>query len=150
DGDLPAFVALNGSAPGAGFFGVEYAPHVIANLDAPLDNIALPEGVDEQRLARRLKALDAFGQGTARRLDPDRVAEQKRFTAKALRFRSSPALKAFDLKEEKPGTLAAYGVPQGEGAEGGTFGKACLMARRLVEHGVRFVEVTLDGWDTHE
>src|SRR5262249_51248348 len=34
--------------------------------------------------------------------------------------------------------------------EGGTFGKACLMARRLVEHGVRFVEVTLDGWDTHE
>jgi uncharacterized protein (DUF1501 family) len=150
DGDLPAFVALNGSAPGAGFFGVEYAPHVIANLDAPLDNIALPEGVDEQRLARRLKALDAFDQGTARRMDPDRVAEQKRFTAKALRFRSSPALKTFDLKEEKPETLAAYGVPQGEGAEGGTFGKACLMARRLVEHGVRFVEVTLDGWDTHE
>jgi hypothetical protein len=150
EGDLPSFVALNGSGPSPGFFGVEFAPHVIANLDAPLDNIALPDGVDEQRLARRLQALDAFDRGGTRRLDPDGIADHKRFTARALRFRSSPALKAFDLKEEKPETQAAYGIPAGENAEGGTFGKACLMARRLVENGVRFVEVTLDGWDTHE
>ena len=38
---------------------------------------------------------------------------------------------------------------QAEMEQGSPFGKACLIARRLVEHGVRFVEVTLDGWDTH-
>jgi uncharacterized protein (DUF1501 family) len=85
-------------------------------------------------------------------MGPKRVAEQKKFTDKALRLRKSPALKAFDLAQEKPETFAAYGVPQGEGADpaAGVFGKACVLARRLVEHGVRFVEVTLDGWDTHE
>jgi uncharacterized protein (DUF1501 family) len=150
DGDLPAFVALNGTAPGPGFIGIEFAPHVIGNLDAPLDNIGLPEGVNDDRLNRRLKALEAFNAGSSRRLDPQRLAGQQVLTSRALRFRKSPALKAFDLSQEKPETLAAYGAAQPEGSPiPGTFGKACVMARRLIENGVRFVEVTLDGWDTH-
>jgi uncharacterized protein (DUF1501 family) len=150
DGDLPSFVALNGSAPGPGFLGIEFQPHVIANMDAPLDNIALPEGVDEARLQRRLQALESFNKGSAQRMAAGRVAEQKRFTDKALKLRTSPALKAFDLTQEKPETLAAYGAAEGQPAETAVFGKACLLARRLIENGVRFVEVTLDGWDTHE
>jgi hypothetical protein len=159
DGDLPAYVALNGSAPGAGFFGVEFAPYVVGNLDAPIDNLGLPEGVDEKRRQRQLQALATLNAGFARRVDRESVAEQERFTARAGRLRHSPALKAFDLGSEKPATLAAYGAPpppmkappEGEAAmeQGSPFGKACLIARRLVEHGVRFVEVTLDGWDTH-
>jgi hypothetical protein len=150
DGDLPAFVALNGTVPGPGFFGIQFAPHVVGNLDAPLENIALPEGVSEDRVARRLNALAAFNVGASRRLDPQRLAGQQALTERALKFRKSPALKAFDVAEEKPETLAAYGASQPEGLPvPGTFGKACLMARRLIENGVRFVEVTLDGWDTH-
>jgi uncharacterized protein (DUF1501 family) len=145
DGDLPAFVSINGNAGGAGFFGVDFEAQVISNLDAPMDNLALPKGVNEARAERRRHALADFNKGFAKGTDPACVAEHERFTAKALRLSKSPALKAFDLKAEKAQTLTAYGA-QGET---GTFGKACLMARRLVEHGVRFVEVTLDGWDTH-
>jgi uncharacterized protein (DUF1501 family) len=150
DGDLPAFVALNGNAPGPGFLGVQFAPHTIGNIDAPLENIGLPEGVSEDRLDRRLRSLAVFNDGSSRRVDPQRLAGQQALTARALRFRKSPALKAFDLADEKPETMAAYGAAQPEGSPvPGTFGKACVMARRLVENGVRFVEVILDGWDTH-
>jgi uncharacterized protein (DUF1501 family) len=160
DGDLPAYVALNGAAPGAGFFGVEFSPYVVGNLDTPVENLNLPERVDEQRRQRQLKALATLNAGFARHVDRASVAEHERFTAKATRLRQSPALKAFDLSGEKASTLALYGAPkppakegdppaEGTTEEGSPFGKACLVARRLVENSVRFVEVTLDGWDTH-
>jgi uncharacterized protein (DUF1501 family) len=145
DGDLPPFIALGGASAGPGFLGVEYAPHVVGDLAAPLDNIALPQGVDDVRLERRRQALATFNQGFARRIDPSSVAQQERFTTKALRLRTSAALKAFDLSQEKPKALAAYKAD----TDAGAFGKGCLMARRLIEYNVRFVEVMLDGWDTH-
>jgi hypothetical protein len=150
DGDLPALVALNGTAPGPGFLGVEFAPYIIGNLDAPLENVALPDDVSEERLDRRLGALELFNAASALRRDARRLAGQPTLAARAARFRRSPALKAFDLSGETPESLAAYGAAQPEGSPiPPTFGKACLMARRLIENGVRFVEVTLDGWDTH-
>ena len=60
---------------------------------------------------------------------------------KAVKLMHSPKLKAFEIAEEPDAVKAAYGDTN--------FGKGCLMARRLVESGVRFVEVVLDGWDTH-
>jgi hypothetical protein len=155
DGDLPSFISINGNSAGAGFFGVEYSPYVIDNLDEPVANVALPEHVDEKRRDRQLKALDSLNHSFAKRVGRAGVADHERFTAKAIRLQKSPALRAFSLKDEKPQTLAAYGItprPEGEEppeADQSTFGKSCLIARRLVEHGVRFVEVTLDGWDTH-
>jgi hypothetical protein len=163
DGDLPAYVALNGGSPGAGFFGVEFAPYVVGDLGAPIGNLTPPEGIDEGRQARRQKALAAFNEGFAKRVDRHVVADQERFQSRALRLQKSPALKAFDLSTEKPELLAAYGLPappkpegqaeapKQEGAEedNSAFVRSCLVARKLVEHGVRFVEVTLDGWDTH-
>jgi uncharacterized protein (DUF1501 family) len=152
EGDLPSFVALNGGAPGGGFLGLNFDPYVVGNLDAPLDNLNLPDGVDEERLNRRLKALEALNNRFAQKGDAARVAEHKKFTDKALKLRTSKALKAFDLSAEKKETLKAYGIPEmvAEGQEPPIFAKACLMARRMIENGVRFVEVTLDGWDTHE
>lgn len=143
--ELPNFVSINASAGDGGFFGVEFSPHMISNLDAPIDNLSLPDGVDDDRLSRRLKGLDALNKSFAGGADPGRVADHERFLSKALRLRSSPALKAFDLKAEKAETVAAYGAA----ADDAVFQKSCLMARRLVENGVKFVEVMLDGWDTH-
>jgi uncharacterized protein (DUF1501 family) len=145
ESDLPAFVSINGSSAGPGFFGIDYAPHVITDLSAPVPNVALPEGVDEERMKRRLQALDALNRGAAPRVGRERLADLKRLTARSARFRTSPALKAFDLSAEKPETLAAYGAQ----ADEAVFAKSCVLARRLVENGVRFVEVMLDGWDTH-
>jgi uncharacterized protein (DUF1501 family) len=145
ESDLPSYVALNGGSATAGFLGADVSPYFVGDLNAPVANVALPEGIDEKRLDRRLKALTAFNKGLTGRADPDRIAEHERLTRRAARFRKSPALKAFDLGGEKPETLAAYRADKDEA----TFAKACVMARRLVENGVRFVEVTLDGWDTH-
>jgi uncharacterized protein (DUF1501 family) len=61
---------------------------------------------------------------------------------KAVRMMRSPRLKAFDIAEEPDAIKTAYGDTN--------FGRGCLMARRLVESGVKFVEVVLDGWDTHQ
>ncbi len=59
----------------------------------------------------------------------------------AIKLMSSKDLEAFDLQKESEAMRAAYGSD--------SFGRGCLLARRLVEHGVRFVEVTYGGWDTH-
>jgi uncharacterized protein (DUF1501 family) len=151
ESDLPSFVALNGGAPGGGFLGLDFDPYVVGNLDAPLENLTLPDGVDENRLGRRLEALDALNKVYGQKGDLAKMREHTKVHAKALKLRKSPALKAFDLTAEKKTTLAAYGIPESvpEGQPMPTFGKACLLARRMIEHGVRFVEVTLDGWDTH-
>jgi uncharacterized protein (DUF1501 family) len=151
ESDLPSFVALNGGAPGGGFLGLDFDPYVVGNLDAPLDNLNLPDGIDEDRLDRRLKALEVLNDRFGLKGDLAKVIEHKKVTDKALKLRKSPALKAFDLKDEKAETLRAYGIAESvpDGQAMPTFGKSCLLARRMIENGVRFVEVTLDGWDTH-
>ncbi len=154
EGDLPSYVVLNGNGSGAGFFGLDYAPYVVADLNDPIGNLVPPEEVNEARQRRRLKALADLNAGFARRVDQTSVAEQDRLQARALRLQKSPALKAFQLEEEKVERREAYGIQEKkEGDEEDArmnFNRSCLMARRLVQHGVRFVEVTLDGWDTHE
>jgi uncharacterized protein (DUF1501 family) len=143
--ELPNFVSINAGGGDGGFFGIEFSPHTISDFNNPIDNLNLPDGVDEDRLARRLKGLDALNKSFAGRSDAGRVADHERFHGKALRLRTSPALKAFDLKAEKQETIDAYGA----GPDDAAFQKSCLLARRLVENGVKFVEVQLDGWDTH-
>src|SRR6516225_3630147 len=124
ESDLPGFVSINGSGGGSGFFGVDFAPLVVGNLDAPLDNVALAEGVDEKRMDRRLQALEAFNKDFAKRSNRDAVEAHAQFVKKAVRFRKSPALKAFDLTAEKPEVMKRYGAEGDTGA----FGKACVMA----------------------
>ena len=70
------------------------------------------------------------------------VDEYGRFYSDAIKMMYSKSLSAFDLKQEKEQTLRDYGDSQ--------LGKQVIMARRLVESGVRFVEVSMGGWDTHQ
>ena len=146
EGDLPAFVSIQGESAGAGFLGLEYAPFVIDDLDNPVGNIVLPEGIDAGRQSRRLRALESLNKGFSKRADSERVADDERLAAKALRFQRSPALKALQISEEASSVLETYGAV----GDAPQFGKSCIMARRLVEQGVRFIEVRLDGWDTHD
>ncbi|MDR3635654.1 MAG: DUF1501 domain-containing protein [Isosphaeraceae bacterium] len=142
---LPTFVTINGSGASPGFFGLEYAPYVIEDPAAPFANITPPEGVAPRRIDRRTRALDAFERESAHRLDPAVVADHVRIAGQARSLLRSPALKALDITKEKPEVVGRYGA---EGDDG-VFGRGCLLARRLLEQGVRFVEVVLDGWDTH-
>jgi hypothetical protein len=147
ENDLPSFVSIGSGHTGPGFFGLSCAPYVLADPSTPLENIGLPPNVKEDRLARRVQALEALNADFARLRPGEPAREPARFTRRALKFMASDAVKAFDLNGEKPETLASYGVTAENAAN--VFGRGCLLARRLIENGVRFVEVMLDGWDTH-
>ena len=136
---LPAFVSLNGPSAGGGFLGPQHGPFVIPQAGAlPTDVRAV---TDDARFQRRLSLLDALEEDFEKRAGPQ-VSERRALYAEATRLMSAPALEAFEIAKEPEAVRKAYGDTP--------FGKGCLVARRLVEAGVRTVEVVLDGWDTHQ
>ncbi len=140
--DLPNFVSISGPSIGAGFLGVQHGPFVVQNPAQPVQNSSYARGIDESRFQTRSKALSMLeGQFAAETKDA-KVGGKQAVYAKAVRMMHSPKMKAFDLTDEPEAVKTAYGDTN--------FGRGCLMARRLVESGVKFVEVVLDGWDTHQ
>lgn len=140
-GDLPAFVSIGGPSVGAGFLGRGHAPLVVTEAGRTPDHVAIPSNISSIRQNRRLDALRALEEDFAAHHGNSLVRERRAVYEKAVRLSRSPSLSAFDISEEPAAAQKAYGES--------AFGKACLAARRLVEAGCRFVEVTLDGWDTH-
>jgi uncharacterized protein (DUF1501 family) len=140
-GQLPSFVRIGGVRNGgsAGFLGVEYDPFDIANATAPPTNTSLT--TDVSRYQRRLRLLDQL-EADAGGQQAEEAAEHKKLYERATKMILSPDMKAFDLTKETDKTRDAYGRHN--------FGAGCLLARRLIESGVTFVEVGLDGWDTHD
>ena len=140
--DLPNFVSISGPSYSAGFLGVQYGPLVVQNFDKPLQNVQYASNVDDRRFDTRQSALNMLENDFAGQTGDGKVKGRQSVYAKAVKLMRSPRLKAFEIAEEPEAVKAAYGDTN--------FGKGCLMARRLVESGVRFVEVVLDGWDTHQ
>jgi hypothetical protein len=140
--DLPSFVSINGPSLSAGFLGVQYNPFIVQNVKQPLQNTDYAAGVNMVRFLKRKQALESLEDDFAARTDDPKIKSRRAVYARAIRMMYAPRLKAFDLSDEPDATTRAYGDSD--------FGRGCLMARRLVEGGVRFVEVVLDGWDTHK
>lgn len=141
DFDLPHMVAIGGPTIGAGLLGVSYEPFLVQNPLRPPANVGLPTGRD--RFDRRLGLLkDLERDGFARNGGADRVKDHQALTRQTAGMVLSPRMKTFDLEAEKPALRDAYGR--------NPFGQGCLLARRLVESGVTFVEVRSRGWDTHQ
>jgi len=140
--ELPAFVSIGGPSFGAGFLGVQNGPFVLQKAGAPPADTSLPPGVDDGRFERRRAALDAEDERFARATGEAKVDGRREVYAKAVRLMRTPKLDAFDVTGEAESVRRAYGDTD--------FGRGCLAARRLVERGARFVEVFLDGWDTHQ
>ncbi len=142
DGDLPPVVRIGArgrSDSGAGFFGARWEPFEIGDPDEPPANTA--PRTDAERHRRRLDLADRLGTGFAARL-PQEAGDHRDLLERASRLIHSPAMEAFDLDRESGAARDLYGA--------GDFAAGCLLARRLVEHGVTFVEVVCDGWDTHQ
>ncbi|MEM9702025.1 MAG: DUF1501 domain-containing protein [Planctomycetota bacterium] len=140
--EIPAHIALNPGQwpPRGGYLGPgldAFQVHEPGRPPANLRDVATPN-----RRKRRLAGLEALSQsfafGRPGQLRRTRHAEA---TEEALRMMDSPQVKAFEIDEEPDELKAAYGDT--------AFGRGCLTARRLIETGVRAVEVTLDGFDTH-
>ena len=150
--DLPGFVVLatgEGSSGGANNWGCGFIPTVYQGVpfrsegDAIL-NVSNPQGIDT---VIQRDSLDLIGQLNRHHLelhgDPE-IATRINSYEMAYRMQTS-APELMDLSGESPETLALYGAEPGKAS----FAKNCLLARRLVERGVRFVNVYHGGWDHH-
>lgn len=141
DSELPNFVSIRGPSMSSGFLGVEHNPFTVQNPSEGVRNLPLPKDVDRGRFAARREALAILQRRFAAETQARAVANHDEVIAKSVRLMQSPQVKAFDIAQEPEAVRKAYGDSD--------FGRGCLLARRLIEAGVRFVEVTLDGWDTH-
>jgi len=143
--EIPAYVSIGGNqAVGAGFLGSQFAPYFIGDINNPTRNLDHPAGVDDDRFKRRvdiLKAVDKEFSGQNRDME---VKEYGTFYRDAVKMMYSRSREAFDLNRDDK--EAPYIKNYGDNP----FGRSVLMARRLIEKGVRFVEVTLGGWDNHQ
>ncbi len=142
DAELPAFVSIGGPSASAGILGVQNGPFVVLKAGAVPQNLGTVEGVGAERFARRRAALDWAEGRFAQQTGDAKVEGRRAVYAKAMRLMASPRVAAFDLSSEPAALQASYGDSD--------FGRGCLTARRLVDSGVKFVEVVLDGWDTHQ
>jgi hypothetical protein len=130
-----------------GYLGPRYSPFSVAGdpnkASFVVRDLAPPGGIDEARIDRR-RALLKTVDGYFRQADADlKLRNLDHYYAEAYDITSSSrARTAFDLKQEPEALRDAYGRT--------TIGQSCLMARRLVEAGVRCVTVNDGGWDTHE
>lgn len=139
---LPSFVSLGGPSIGGGFFGVQHGPFVVQQPGAMPQNIAYAPDVDKARFEARKALLAEMDGSFAQKTGDAKVEGRRALVAKADRLMHANALDAFDVSKEPESVRKAFGETP--------FGKGCLTAARLVGSGVRFVEVTLDGWDTHK
>lgn len=141
--DLPNFVSVGGGFQqiGAGYLGTAHNPFVVNDPNRMPANSTLPSGITTSRFNRRLELMQDLEEEFARSGAAARVQQHRTLLGTAARMVRSPRLRAFDLTQERDSIRDRYGR--------NAFGQGCLLARRLVEAGVTFVEVTSNGWDTH-
>ncbi len=137
--EIPPFVTIGGASAGPGFLGMAWSPFSVTstgrirNLDMKLDT---------PRLMQRMAALKEIEGGFANRTRDLPASEHGKVLKKTFDLMTSSQMEAFRVEKEDEKTKERYG--------NNGFGQGCLLARRLVEGGVPFVEVDLGGWDLHQ
>jgi uncharacterized protein (DUF1501 family) len=140
-GALPGYVSIGGPGASAGFLGAGYSPFVVGSPSQKVRNLERPDFVDQATFDRRIELWRALEDGFAATHQGELVGNNRAVAERALTMMRAAESVAFDLDAEPPSSRAPYGDSR--------FGLGCLMARRLVEVGVPFVEVGLGNWDTH-
>jgi uncharacterized protein (DUF1501 family) len=136
--EIPPFIAVGGGSVGPGFLGMTWAPFVIST-SGRVKNLEM--GMDRQQLMRRMATLDLLEQGFISENRGSAADDHAKVLGKTLELMTSEQLQAFEVDQEPEAIRERYGKDN--------FGRGCLMARRLVEAGVSFVEVDNGGWDNH-
>jgi len=133
----------------AGFLGSEYGPFFIPDPRSGLESVRPPVGMDANRFERRNQLYkELIKKGPMGEQGSDYQQESlMRSMEQAYALLNSPEAKAFDLQQEPKEVFDVYNT--------GRFGQGCLLARRLIQNGARFITVTTEyepfiGWDTHE
>lgn len=153
ESDLPHYVSIApmrfGDIGGPGFLGPNYAPLIVsgdsndpeARANLSVENLKAPAGVSKESMERRFKISKFLQDDFSKESNGPSTRSHTSNFERARRMIESNAKGAFKLDEETAALRDQYGRNR--------FGQGCLLARRLIERGVSFVEVTLDGWDTH-
>ena len=136
--EIPPFVSVGGGSEGPGFLGMAWAPFVV-NSNGQVRNLDMK--MDEARLTQRMAALDLIEKGFINQNRGSASKDHMDILKKTLNLMTSEQMEAFKVAKEPKEVQDRYG---NDG-----FGRGCLMARRLVEAGVPFVEVDFGGWDNH-
>jgi len=136
--EVPAFVSVGGSSIGPGFLGMTYSPFVVDSNGNIRD---LNGGIDQNRVAERLQMLELIEDNFISQKRGSIALEHRKVVDKTVKLMTSQQMDAFKVSKEPQEIRDKYGNTG--------FGRGCLMARRLVEIGVPFIEVDLGGWDNH-
>ncbi|MGL4423871.1 MAG: DUF1501 domain-containing protein, partial [Gemmataceae bacterium] len=139
DAAVPNYVAINSRSYGSGFLGPKHQPLLVQDPDKGLAD--LKSIVSESQLSKRMSLLTEMESAFFREHGADSITDHQTVYDRAVALMRSKEAKAFDIGLEPAATKSKYGS--------GKFAEGVLMARRLVEVGVPFVEVALGGWDTH-
>lgn len=141
--DLPGYVLVgNGNEhPGSGFLDPSVTPVPVADPALGLENTTRPGYLTEENFRRRLALAERIDRDFQRLHKGPQVAAYNQMYKDAVRLLGSSDLAAFDISKEPESIRERYGMEP--------FGQGCLLARRLVEAGVRCIEVEFNGWDMH-
>jgi uncharacterized protein (DUF1501 family) len=140
---LPDSVLIGASPrhPAAGFLDPTFSPLPIGDPNKGLENTQPPAYLTDQSFAKRRELIDTFDRRFRKKYPLKALQSYTDFYDQAAHLLTSGELEAFDLRKEKEADRDRYGRD--------AFGQGCMLARRLIEHDVRCVDVTLGGWDMH-
>ena len=139
DLEIPAFVSVGGGSAGPGFLGMAYAPFRV-DSNGRVNNLDM--GIPVDRMNQRTLALQMMEEKFIKQNRGAAALEHAKVIDKTLSLMTSQQMQAFKVNSENEKVKERYGT--------NSFGRGCLLARRLVEAGVPFVEVNLGGWDNHQ
>ena len=137
--EIPPFVSIGGASAGPGFLGMAYAPFQV-DTNGRVRNAKA--SVEEARMMDRTKLLGLLEKRFIRENRGPAAKEHAKVLKNTLALLTSNQMDAFQVQTEPETMRESYGNTG--------FGRGCLMARRLVETGVPFVEVNSSGWDLHQ
>lgn len=138
DLEIPPFISVGGASEGPGFLGMAWSPFSVSSDGRIRD---LDMDLKENRLIQRMATLDMIEQGFIAQKRGPAAEDHRKILKKTFDLMTSAQMEAFRVEKEPEAVRERYG---NDG-----FGRGCLMARRLVEAGVPFIEVDLGGWDNH-
>jgi hypothetical protein len=140
DAAMPNFVSIGGRSFGAGFLGPKAQPLIVQDASKGVED--LKAAVSEKQFGNRTGLLEQMEKSFYGDYKAEQAIDHKTTLERAVKLMQSKEAKAFDISAEPAASKSKYGSDK--------FGEGVVMARRLVEVGVPFIEVTLGGWDMHQ
>jgi hypothetical protein len=139
---IPMNVKIGGGGGGSGFLEAKYGALPISNPKNGLANSKLASYVDQEHFGGRMSLVNKLNSNFSESYSHKQVRAYGDLYKDAIKLMNSQDLNAFDISQEPESMNELYGLTN--------FGQGCLLARRLIENKVRYVEVSRGGWDTHD